>query len=47
MAATTPITVLVHEYASGDKAALDRPPPLVYAQLRRIAQKHLRDERPR
>jgi RNA polymerase sigma factor (TIGR02999 family) len=46
MAATTPITVLVHEYASGDKAALDRLLPLVYAQLRRIAQKHLRDERP-
>src|SRR5215472_2077727 len=42
----SPITVLVHEYASGDKAALDRLLPLVYAELRRIAQKHLRDERP-
>jgi len=40
------ITVLVHEYAGGDKAALDRLLPLVYAELRRIAQKHLRDERP-
>jgi RNA polymerase sigma-70 factor (ECF subfamily) len=40
-----PITVLVHEYANGDKAALDRLLPLVYAELRRIAQKHLREER--
>jgi RNA polymerase sigma-70 factor (ECF subfamily) len=46
MAATTSITVLVHEYANGDKAALDRLLPLVYSELRRIAQKHLRDERP-
>jgi RNA polymerase sigma factor (TIGR02999 family) len=38
--------VLVHEYANGDKGALDRLLPLVYAELRRIAQKHLRDERP-
>jgi RNA polymerase sigma factor (TIGR02999 family) len=45
MAQTSPITVLVHEYANGDKAALDRLLPLVYAELRRIAQKHLRDER--
>jgi len=43
---TTPITVLVHEYAKGDKAALNRLLPLVYAELRRIAQKHLRGERP-
>jgi RNA polymerase sigma factor (TIGR02999 family) len=40
------ITVLVHEYASGDKAALDRLLPLVYAELRRIADKHLQGERP-
>jgi RNA polymerase sigma factor (TIGR02999 family) len=46
MAPTAPITVLVHEYANGDKAALDRLLPLVYAELRRIARKHLRDERP-
>lgn len=46
MAPTTPITVLVHEYANGDKAALDRLLPLVYSELRRIANKHLRDERP-
>src|SRR5271165_4760626 len=46
IALATPITVLVHEYANGDKAALDRLLPLVHAQLRRTAQKHLRDERP-
>ena len=46
MAPTNSITVLVHEYANGDKAALDRLLPLVYAELRRIAQKHLRGERP-
>jgi RNA polymerase sigma-70 factor, ECF subfamily len=39
------ITALVHEYANGDKAALDRVLPLVYSELRRIARKHLRDER--
>ena len=46
MTASTSITVLVHQYANGDKVALDRLLPLVYAELRRIAQKHLRDERP-
>lgn len=45
MAPSTSITVLVHEYAGGDKAALDRLLPLVYSELRRIAQRHLRDER--
>ena len=46
VAPTNSVTVLVHEYANGDKAALDRLLPLVYAELRRIAQKHLRGERP-
>ena len=46
MAPTTSITVLVHEYASGDRSALDQLLPLVYSELRRIAQRHLRDERP-
>jgi len=45
MAPNTSITVLVHEYANGDRAALDRLLPMVYAELRRIARKHLRDER--
>jgi len=46
MPPTTSITVLVHEYAQGDKGALDRLLPLVYAELRRIALKHLCGERP-
>src|SRR6516165_4670295 len=46
MAANTSITVLVHRYASGDKAALNRLLPLVYTELRRIARRNLRDERP-
>lgn len=45
MAPGPPITVLVHAYANGDKNALDRLLPLVYAELRRIARRHLRDER--
>src|SRR6516162_7122898 len=44
-APNTSITVLVREYANGDKAALDRLLPMVYAELRRIARKHLREER--
>ena len=46
MAASTSISELVHQYAQGDKAALNRLLPLVYAELRRIAEKHLRGERP-
>jgi RNA polymerase sigma factor (TIGR02999 family) len=46
MAPTSSISVLVHQYAKGDKDALDRLLPMVYAELRRIAQHHLRDERP-
>jgi len=46
MAPNTSITVLAHDYANGDKGALNRLLPLLYAELRRIAQKHLRDERP-
>jgi len=46
MVSANPITVLVHEYAGGDRAALDRLLPLVYAELRRIAEKHLRGEQP-
>lgn len=46
MAPTTSITVLVHAYANGDKGALDQLLPLVYAELRRIAQRQLREERP-
>lgn len=45
MAPNTLISELVHKYANGDKAALDRLLPLIYAELRRIAQRHLRGER--
>jgi RNA polymerase sigma factor (TIGR02999 family) len=46
MAPDAAITVLVRKYAGGDKADLDRLLPLVYADLHRIAQRQLRDERP-
>jgi len=46
MSPTTRITAIVHAYANGERGALDRLLPLVYGELRRIAQKHLRDERP-
>jgi RNA polymerase sigma-70 factor, ECF subfamily len=46
MTTADPITALVHEYANGDKAALDRLLPLIYTELRHIAQKHLRGEQP-
>ena len=39
------ITVLVRDYAKGDKTALDRLVPLVYQELRRVAEGHLRKER--
>jgi RNA polymerase sigma-70 factor, ECF subfamily len=40
------VTVLLKRLGSGDKAALDEIIPLVYAELRRIAQGHLRRESP-
>src|SRR5215469_10319600 len=46
MTTANSVTVLVHEYASGDKSALDRLLPLVYSELRRIAGRHLRGEQP-
>ncbi len=41
-----PITALLHEFASGDKSALDRLVPLVYPELRRLARSYMRNERP-
>jgi RNA polymerase sigma factor (TIGR02999 family) len=38
------ITALLHEWHAGDKAALDRLVPLLYGDLRRLAQRHLRGE---
>jgi len=43
--ATGPITLMLRDFAAGDKTALDRLMPLVYAELRRLADSHLRRER--
>ncbi|HTX25285.1 MAG TPA: sigma-70 family RNA polymerase sigma factor [Steroidobacteraceae bacterium] len=40
-----PATELFRRWRAGDDAALDRLLPLVYDELRRIAQRHLRGER--
>ncbi len=40
------VTRLLREFAAGDKAAFDRLVPLVYDELRRIAEGQLRRERP-
>lgn len=39
------VTQLLHSWASGDGAALERLLPLVYDELRRMARRHLRHER--
>ena len=41
-----PITGLLHEFASGDKSALDRLVPLIYPELRKLARSYMRNERP-
>jgi len=41
-----PITALLHEFASGNKSALDRLVPLLYPELRKLAQSYMRNERP-
>jgi RNA polymerase sigma factor (TIGR02999 family) len=40
-----PITLILRDFAAGDKTALDRLMPLVYAELHRLADSHLRRER--
>lgn len=40
------VTQLLAEWSGGDRKALDELMPLVYAELRRLAQSHLRRERP-
>lgn len=39
------ITQLLHDWRRGDRQALDRLIPLVYDELRRLAQRAMRDER--
>jgi hypothetical protein len=45
MCATESVTMLVNNYANGDRGSLNSLMPLVYPELRRIAQRHLRNER--
>lgn len=40
------VTRLLVQWQGGDAGALERLIPLVYAELRRIAHRHMRDERP-
>src|SRR3954466_1192475 len=39
------VTQLLKDWSDGDKAALDRLMPLVYAEMRRLANNYLRRER--
>lgn len=41
-----PITLLLKDFAQGDKGALDRLVPLLYPELRKLARGYLRNERP-
>lgn len=43
---STPVTLLLGRWRSGDREALDSLIPLVYKELRSIAQHYLRNERP-
>ena len=40
------ITQLLNEWGNGDQAALDQLMPLVYAELRRMARRHMNQQRP-
>jgi len=40
------ITQLLNQWGNGDQAALDRLMPLVYAELRRMARRHMNQQRP-
>jgi RNA polymerase sigma factor (TIGR02999 family) len=40
-----PITLLLQEFAAGDKTAFDQVMPLIYAELRKVAGRHLNRER--
>lgn len=43
---TDPITLLLQDFARGNKTALDRLLPLLYPELRRLARGYFRNERP-
>jgi RNA polymerase sigma factor (TIGR02999 family) len=40
------ITLLLHEWRNGDRAALDKLVPVVYRELRRLASHYMNNERP-
>ena len=40
------ITLLLHEWEKGDRAALDKLVPVVYRELRRLARHYMNNERP-
>lgn len=40
------ITQLLHQWSNGDRAALDQLMPVVYQELRKLANSYLRSERP-
>jgi len=44
MEGSEPITLILREFAAGDKAALQRLIPLVYAELRKLAGNYLHNE---
>lgn len=41
-----PITELLQSWKDGDESAIERLVPLVYAELHRLAQRHMSDEKP-
>ena len=40
------VTQLLHAWTSGDKAALEKLAPIVFAELKRLARRHMAHERP-
>jgi RNA polymerase sigma factor (TIGR02999 family) len=46
MTAARAVTQLLEDWRAGDKEALDELTPLVYDELRRLARRHMRSERP-
>ena len=46
MTGSTEVTRLLHDWRQGDNQSLEQMMPLVYAELRRIADRHLRRENP-
>ena len=39
-----PITILLHQFAAGDKSAIDRLVPLLYPELKKLARSYMRNE---